>query len=490
MDQQNRIDITVTAKDLASPTLGKVGGGLSTFGSKLMSVAKVGIGTFVAGVGAMGTALIGLSKTGISEASQFESVAIGFKSLTGSAEEAQKIMNMIKEDAKKTPFEFKGLAEANRALTTVTGDAVRSEKMLLNVGKALAFSGKGQAEMDRIIYNLKQIGDVGAVTEMDIRQFGFAGIDVLGMLATYYGTTKDKAGDMLKKSKDGFADLEKAFAKAGGEGGKYFTAFEDNAGSFEQRVSNLKDTWSVFTSDFVTKMGIFDLAKGAISFLTERVGFFSSGIEWAKNKMIEFAGSIVNFVNTNPFIQHLINMFKNELVPAVQKLLKTWEGVWNDPITQSNLKMVATFIGGTLFVAIWAIIKAITIFVNVLDLMYKGWYKILNVIRDVIAKFNEFKTSFNDSKFGQAWNAFSETSKKFSLGGLVSNLFTGKATGMENVPHDMLVKVHKNERIVPANENKGGRGGSGNATIINNFYNSAVDVNSLSSRLMFQLRNG
>ena len=79
------------------------------------SVIDIAIGNLIAqGISKLSQEIIEFGKLGIKTAGDLESHRMGFKTLLGSIEEADKAILMIQEDAKKTPFEFQGLVEANK----------------------------------------------------------------------------------------------------------------------------------------------------------------------------------------------------------------------------------------------------------------------------------------------------------------------------------------------------------------------------------------
>lgn len=253
---------------------------------KATAASQVFAGTLVA----IGTGLVAAAGFGIKYAANLETMTQGFITLLGSAEKANEAIAMIQKDAAQTPFEFKGLVNANFMLTSVTKNAQQSERLLLNIGKALTASGKSGAELDRIIVNLQQIANVGKITELDIRQFGFAGINILELLADYYGTTKDAANDMIKNSKDAFKDLEGAFVKAGEGGGRFARAFIDQAGTMNQLWSNFRDNLGITASQIVKQTGLFDGVKNALKKLVGVLGYFASPEGTAK--IVEFFSAI------------------------------------------------------------------------------------------------------------------------------------------------------------------------------------------------------
>lgn len=248
-------------------------------------------GAFALGV----TALAGAIGFGAKIAGDLEAARQGFVALLGSAEAADKVMNRIKKEAAATPFELTGLVAGAQALTAVTKNGEQAIDILLNVGKAIATSGKGQAELDRVILNLQQISATGQVTAMDIRQFQGA-IPMFNDILKYSGLTTEK----LQSSKNAAELLFKAFEKAGGAGGITAAGFTSQAGTFKQLVSNLKDNFTILGSEIVKQTGAFDLIKDALGRFNavlgnqdEIIGKIKGLIEFLKQYGVIIAGVII-----------------------------------------------------------------------------------------------------------------------------------------------------------------------------------------------------
>lgn len=304
------VEVLISAKDQASAVLKKFQNTSESAGAQLSQTFKTGglaAGIFLGSISALGN-------TAIQAAADLETMTQGFVTLLGSTEAANKAIAMIKTDAAKTPFELPGLIKANQLLTSVTKDADRSEAMLLNVGKALTAMGRSGAELDNVIFNLQQIANTGKITEIDIRQFGNAGINVVDLLAEHYGTTKDIAVEMVKSSKDAFGDLEKAFARAGEGSGKFAKAFELQGGTFNQLMSNFKDSMMIAGAEIAKQSGAFEAAKKSIASLVE-------GINILTPKIIE----LVKFVKENEMIMiGLAGAIAGVLVLAIGALVVTF----------------------------------------------------------------------------------------------------------------------------------------------------------------------
>lgn len=300
MATTSKVELIISAKDEFSQTTNKFAGSLTgavVAGNLLTNVILKGTEAIAGFVDGMAD----FAKQGISTAAQLETNRQGFLSILGSAEKADEAIAMIKRDAASTPFEIPGLIAANQGLTAITKDAGRSERFVLNIGKALAYMGKGQPELDRIALNLQQIGATGRATMIDIKQFGIAGIPIFEMLQKETGLTGDAFDKFISDGNVSFEQLEELFNKAGEGSGKFANAFRDQAGTFNQLLSNMKDNVNIFASDFVKSIGLFDVAKGAISIFNEFMSAFSTAF------LAQGDGLAVAFENLSGSVKHFFS---------------------------------------------------------------------------------------------------------------------------------------------------------------------------------------
>lgn len=352
----------------------------SSFNSAVKASQQFAIGLVAVATGA--STLLGF---GIKIAADLETSRQGFITLTGSAKEADRILEMIKKDAAKTPFELPGLIKANQLLTAVTKSGDRSEKMLLNVGKALSAMGKGQTELDRIIVNLQQIGAVGKASLIDIKQFAFAGIPIFEMLSQVTGKTGEALGDMISDGQITFELLEKMFNDAGMAGGRFADAFTNQAGTLNQVWSNLKDNIGIAASQIVKDSGVFDIVKNAMKTLTDAIGkntnlissYMKTTFQWVIKNLPVITGIILGAL-TPAFVTLAKTIIMNTkalapymvlgalLLPLITEIIKRmggWEGILK------TLGNMFTFVTGK-----------ITPFVNIIKTKFERLGQILNTL--------------------------------------------------------------------------------------------------------------
>ena len=205
----------------------------STLGKGLASAAKIG----AAAIASVGAGLVALGRIGVDYNAQIESYTMGLTTLLGTAEEANKVINNIKEDAAKTPFDVAGLVQANQLLIGAGVSAENARETILALGDAVSATGGGNDELSRMAANLQQIKNVGVASAIDIKQFAMAGINIYKIMADYLGITTEEVKDL----KINYDDLSAALIKAASAGGIYEGAMQRQSKTFKGLVSTLKD---------------------------------------------------------------------------------------------------------------------------------------------------------------------------------------------------------------------------------------------------------
>lgn len=226
------------------------------------------------------TPIAALTTAGIKYNAELEKYQSALTTLTGSAEEASRIMKQIEEDAAKTPFDVAGLTQANQLLISTGLSAEESRDVILALGDAVSATGGGNDELSRMAVNLQQIKNTGKATALDIKQFAYAGIDIYGLLADYTGKTKKEVADMEIT----WEDLNGALIKASKKGGKYFEAMQKQSETTNGALSNLKDSFSRFTAS-LTKT-FMPTVKKIINEVTKWLDNFDKLDEATKNNII------------------------------------------------------------------------------------------------------------------------------------------------------------------------------------------------------------
>lgn len=175
--------------------------------------------------------------TGVQYNAQLEQYQTALTNMLGSEAEAVALLDEVKQDAAKTPFDTAGLVKANELLISTSIDAESSRRTILALGDAVSATGGGNEELSRMAQNLQQIQNAGKATSADIKQFAYAGIDVYGILADYTGKTTEEVQKMTVT----YDLLSNALISAADEGGRYFNSMSTQSETLNGQWSTLKD---------------------------------------------------------------------------------------------------------------------------------------------------------------------------------------------------------------------------------------------------------
>lgn len=449
------------------------------------TLAEAGVNMFKALTLAADAFAISILATGVSYNAEIETYLTRLETLTGSAEDANKVLDQIKKDALATPFDVSSLTQAESLLLSTGLSAEESRADILALGDAVAASGGGNAELQRMAVNLQQIKNVGKASALDIKQFAYAGIDIYGLLADSMGITREEAA----KLDVSYDMLSNALNNANKEGGKYYKAMEKQSKTYAGAMSNLKESFQALSGEL--SQGVFEAIKDLIPKLTEMFNWLSEN----KDIVLAVASAILIWLNAITAmliitkITGLITAFSavvgisagaiglwiiaiGAVVAAFILLYNKCEWFRNavDTIWEfiKNVFQVAyqfiysnviePFISKIMFLVekmIWLKDK----FINIKDGIQNAWNgigtffkNIFSAIKDsfksvinwIIDKFNWFIRQVNKIKFPD-WEWLGDLAGK----GFNFKELNKLATGTNYVPQDMIAEIHEGEAVVP-----------------------------------------
>lgn len=249
--------------------------------------------------------LVGLGTIGVSYNAQMEQYRTMFTTLTGSAEEADRVIQQLQADAQKSPFDSASLIQANQYLISAGVSADEARTMINSLGDAVSATGGGSAELERMAQNLQQIKNVGKASAQDIKQFANAGINIYGLLAESTG----KSIEQVKEMDVTYEELTKAFQMASSEGGKYYGAMEAQGQTLNGSLSATKESiqmllGSIMESAMPVIVQVLQKVQEVINYLmnlddgTKRIILIVGGLIAVLGPALMIIGTIISTIGT------------------------------------------------------------------------------------------------------------------------------------------------------------------------------------------------
>lgn len=346
------------------------------------------------GISAAISGMKSLIKMGVDFNAQMEQYTVAFKGITGSAEEAEAILAQIKEDAKSTPFDVNSLAEGTQLLMSTGESAEDSRKAILALGDAIAYSGKGQPEFERMLQNLQQIKNAGVATAQDMKQFSSAGVNMYKLLADANHITVEEAS----QTKWSYEQITAALEEANSEGGVYYNAMTAQSQTFNGQMSNLKDT---------LQQAAGDLMENLMPTISKVVDIISTLVENGWLEKIAIAVGVI----TTAILAYKAATLASNIITNAATVAQT---AWNLALSLNPIGLVVA--------AIAALVAAVVVLWNKCDWFREGILKIWEGIKSYISFVIDFWSGIvNKIKDGIATihNFFKE-----KIDG-IKNFFTG-----------------------------------------------------------------
>ena len=378
--------------------------------------------------------------------------------LGGNQQEAQKLLNTLKEMANTTPYETTDLVKATQKMMAFGISAEDSLKYLNMLGDV----AMGDAnKMDSLTLAFSQISASGRASMEDINQMIDQGFNPLTIVAQKTGESMADLRDRVSDGGVSFEEIAGAFETATSEGGIFYQSMDKASQTTEGKISSLKDSFS-------SALGI--MTESLLPFVTEAVNGLTKVANWfanldskGKQTILAIAGvamaigpvttAIGTLIKVGSGIKTLVTIIKSWNV--VTKLMTVAQGALNlvmsmNPITLIVIAIVALiaiivvlwnkcewFREGVMTVinAIWGAIQSVGsfimgIFQNVFNFVSGIFTNLWNVIQTVVNTIvSIFSTAWNTIK-NVATTVWNSILGLFSTGG---KIFTGVVEGIAGV---------------------------------------------------------
>lgn len=329
---------------------------LNNVGSKIESVGKA-----LAPLSALSTGLIA---GGIKYNATLEQQTALFETLTGSVEEANRVLGNIKQDAMSTPFDTSSLISANQFLISAGEEADKSREVILDLANAISATGGGNAELQRMAQNLQQIYNNGKATTMDLRQFANAGINLFSILSDSTG----KSVKELQEMDITYEMISKALSNASAEGGKYYGAMDKQAQTLTGQLMKLKAQFEVILGQLTE--ALMPIIQQVLNKVQELINWFTNLDDKQKELITRILLIVASLSPLLTIIGKLIGQNGlGGLAGSIAKLLKGEKlGKWFSTLASSGGSLGAVI--KTLVSTIGKLINPITLVIGALALAY------------------------------------------------------------------------------------------------------------------------
>lgn len=330
--------------------------------------------------------LTALATAGVKYNATMESYLANLTTLLGgNQQEAQKLLDTLKEMANTTPYEATDLVKATQKMMAFGISADDSLKYLQMLGDiAMGDANK----MDSLTLAFSQISASGRASMEDINQMIDQGFNPLTIIAEKTGESMGDLRDRVSAGGVSFEEIAGAFQTATSEGGTFYQSMDKASQTTNGKISSLKDA-------FNSALG--SMTESLLPFVTEAVNGFTKLANWfanldenGKRVVLILAGiamaigPVVSIIGTlikvGSGIKSLVTIINSWNV--VTKLMTVAQGALNAVMNMNPISLIV--------IAIVALIAIIVVLWNKCEWFREGVMTVINAIWGAIQSVGSF----------------------------------------------------------------------------------------------------
>jgi tape measure domain-containing protein len=241
---------------------------LSTSNEQLVSMSKSVVGGFGNMIGAVvkygaiaGAGLLAAGGFAVKSAADIQMLRTNLDTLTGSAENGQKMFKNLYDYAAKTPFELPDITKATQTLLsygTTQEQIMPTIKMLGDI----SLGNKDKLQMLSLAFG--QVQAKGRLMGQELLQMTDNGFNPLQIISQQTGRSMLDLTKAMEKGEISVAMVEGAMKTATSEGGRFYQGTEKGAQTITGLFSTLKDTVGMAARSMVGLNKSGEIVQGGI----------------------------------------------------------------------------------------------------------------------------------------------------------------------------------------------------------------------------------
>ena len=346
--------------------------------------------------------LTALATAGVKYNATMESYLANLTTLLGgNQQEAQKLLDTLKEMANTTPYEAQDLVKATQKMMAFgisADDSLKYLQMLGDVAMGDAF------KMDSLTLAFSQISASGRASMEDINQMIDQGFNPLTIIAEQTGESMADLRDRVSEGGVSFEEIAGAFQIATSEGGIFYQSMDKASETTNGKISSLKDAFSSALGEMTT--ALLPFVTEAVNGLTKLANWFAGLDENGKRMVLTFAGIALAIGPITTAIGGLIKVSSG--IKTLVAMIKSWNVVTKlMTVAQTALNAVMAMNPITLIIiAIVALIAIIVLLWTKCEWFREAVMTAINAIWAVIQSVAQFIMSIFTTVFNVVSSIF------------------------------------------------------------------------------------
>lgn len=198
---------------------------------------------------------------------EFQQLEVAFKTMLGSAEQADALMQQLTRTAATTPFGLEDVAQGAKQLLAYGFEAEKVNETLIRLGDIAAGLS---VPLNDLVYLYGTTMAQGRLYTQDLNQFTGRGIPMIAELAKQFGVAESKVKELVEAGKVGFPEVQKVIESLTDEGGKFGGLMEAQSKTITGQISNIEDAIAMMFNELGQQSeGAINTTLSSISYVIE-----------------------------------------------------------------------------------------------------------------------------------------------------------------------------------------------------------------------------